>query len=50
MPASGSGVTIKATAATATNDTTTVWYGVKVDTSKPSGTYSDIVTYTGVTN
>jgi hypothetical protein len=42
--------TIKTTATTATNDTTTVWYGAMADTSKPDGTYSDIVTYTATTN
>lgn len=29
---------------------TTVWYGVRVDATKPSGTYSGQVTYTAVTN
>lgn len=42
--------TIKTTAATATNDTTNVWYGVAVDTSTPTGTYSNSVVYTAVTN
>lgn len=50
VPVSGSPVTIKTTATTATNETTTVWYGAKVDTSKPDGTYSDTVTYTATTN
>lgn len=50
VPASGSANTIKATASTATNDTTTVWYGVATNTSTPSGTYTDSVTYTGTTN
>lgn len=34
VPATGSANTLKTTAATASNDTTTVWYGVKVDTTK----------------
>lgn len=50
VPATGSPMLLKSTAATATNDTTTVWYAVKVDTSKPTGTYSDTVTYTATTN
>lgn len=50
IPATGSPQSIKTTATTATADTTTVWYGVKVDTSKPTGTYSDTVTYTATTN
>ena len=50
VPVSGSPVTIKTTATTATSDTTTVWYGAKVDTSKPDGTYTDTVTYTATTN
>lgn len=50
VPASGAANTLKTTAATASGDTTTVWYGVKVDTTKPNGTYSDIVTYTATTN
>lgn len=50
VPATGSPMTLKNTAATATNDTTTVWYAVKVDTAKPTGTYSDTVTYTATTN
>ncbi len=49
-PSSAAPNTLKTTGTTATNDTTTVWYGVKVDTSKPSGTYSDSVTYTATTN
>lgn len=31
-------------------EATTVWFGVRVDTSKPSGTYTDQITYTAVTN
>ncbi len=50
VPASGSPDTIKSTATTATNDTTNVWYGVAVNTSTPSGSYTNSVTYTAVTN
>lgn len=50
VPASGSPNTLKTTATTASNDTTTVWYGVAADTSQAVGTYTDTVTYTALTN
>jgi hypothetical protein len=50
VPATASPQTIKTTAATATNDTTTVWYGVATNTSQPSGTYTNSVTYTATAN
>ncbi len=50
VPATASPDTIKTTSATATNDTTNVWYGVAVNTSTPSGSYSNSVTYTAVAN
>jgi len=50
MPASSSPNTIKTTSTTASNDTTTVWYGVAENTSQPTGTYSDSVTYTATAN
>lgn len=50
VPASGTPITLKATATTASNDTTTVWYGVKATSAQPNGTYSDTVTYTATTN
>lgn len=50
VPATGSPVMIKTTAATATNDTTTVWYAAKANTSQAAGTYTDSVTYTATTN
>lgn len=50
VPASGSPNTLKTTATTASNDTTTVWYGVTANTSQPTGTYSDSVTYTATAN
>lgn len=49
VPASGSPATIKSTSSTANNDTTTVWYGVAVNNSTPSGTYTNSVTYTATT-
>lgn len=42
--------TVKTTATTALNDPTVVWYAVKVDSTKPNGTYTDTVTYTATTN
>lgn len=50
MPANSSPNTIKSTSTTASNDTTTVWYGVTADTSQPTGTYSDTITYTATAN
>lgn len=50
VPASGAGVVIKSTSSTATSDATTVYYAVKVDTTQPTGTYTDTVTYTATTN
>lgn len=40
----------KSTSSVATNDTTTVWYSAKADTSNPNGTYTNVVTYTATTN
>jgi hypothetical protein len=50
VPATGSPDTLKATSGTATNDTTTVWYGVAANTSQASGTYTNSVTYTATAN
>jgi hypothetical protein len=50
MPATGSPMLLKTTAATAANDTTTVWYAAKAASSQPGGTYTDTVTYTATTN
>jgi hypothetical protein len=50
VPATGSPNTLKTTAGTAANDTTTVWYAVAANTTQPSGTYTDSVTYTATTN
>lgn len=41
---------IKRTVTTATNDPTTVWYGVSLNTSTPSGSYATTVTYTATGN
>jgi len=49
VPSSASPNTIKTSGGTATNDTTTVWYGVKATSSQPSGVYTDTVTYTATT-
>ncbi|MFZ1458603.1 MAG: hypothetical protein WAT17_01870 [Candidatus Saccharimonadales bacterium] len=37
-------------AAAGSGEVTTVWYSAKADTTKPTGTYTDTVTYTAVTN
>lgn len=50
MPATGSPMMIKTTSSTASNDTTTVWYAAKANTSQPGGTYTDSVMYTATTN
>lgn len=50
VPATGSPNTLKTTSSTASNDTTTVWYGAKADTSKPNGVYTGTVTYTATAN
>lgn len=50
VPASGSAQTLKTTATTAANDTTTVWYAARVNSSQPGGSYTDSVTYTATTN
>lgn len=43
--------TLKTTSVPATpSDTATVWYGVRIDTAIPAGTYTDQVVYTAVTN
>ena len=49
MPATGSPFNIRSTSATATNEVTTVWYAVEVDSTKPNGTYTNTVTYTATT-
>jgi hypothetical protein len=46
IPSTGTPFTLKSTATTASNDTTTVWYAAKVDSTKPTGTYTDTVVYT----
>jgi hypothetical protein len=50
VPATASPNTLVTTGTTATNATTTVWYGVAVNTSVPSGTYTNSVTYTATAN
>lgn len=50
VPSSASPNTLKTTSSAASGDATTVWYGVQVDQTLPTGTYSDTVTYTATTN
>lgn len=45
IPANGSPYTINSAAAAGT-EVTEVWYSARANDSQPSGTYSDIVTYT----
>jgi hypothetical protein len=50
VPTSGSPNTLADTSGTASNAVTTVWYGVAANTTQPSGTYTNTVTYTATTN
>ena len=50
VPATGSPNTLVTTSGTASNATTTVWYGVAANTSQASGTYTNSVTYTVTAN
>jgi hypothetical protein len=50
VPANGSAATVKTSAGPASADATTVWYAMRADASKPSGTYTNTVLYTAVTN
>lgn len=50
VPANGSPTTIKTTSAPASAETTPVWYAMKANENKPSGTYTNTVLYTAVTN
>jgi hypothetical protein len=50
VPATGSPATLTTTSGTASNSTTTVWYGVAANTSQASGTYTNSVTYTATAN
>jgi hypothetical protein len=50
VAATGSPDTLKTTATTASSDTTTVWYGIAVNTTAPTGTYTNSVTYTATAN
>ena len=50
VPATASPATLVTTAATASNATTTVWYGLAVNTTAATGTYTNGVTYTATAN
>lgn len=50
VPSSATPNTIKTTSTTASNDATTVWYGVNATSSQANGTYTDTVTYTATAN
>lgn len=49
VPVLASPAQIKSTSTTATNDSTTIWYGAFVNSSTPNGTYTGTVTYTATT-
>lgn len=51
VPLNGSPVIIKnnTTGGASAGELTSVWYGIQVDNSKPSGTYSSTVVYTATT-
>lgn len=50
MPAQSSPYEIKSTSTTASSDVTTVWYGMRADSTKETGTYTNSVLYTALTN
>ncbi len=50
VPSSAAPQQLKSTSSTASNDATTVWYGVRAASTQASGTYADQVTYTATTN
>lgn len=50
VPVTASPDTLKTTSSTASNDTTSVWYGIAVNTTAPAGTYTNSVTYTATAN
>lgn len=50
VPAASSPNTISTTLSPGIGDTNTVWYSVKVDTTKPDGQYVDTVSYTATAN
>ena len=51
VPLLGAPQEIKVTASGApSGDVTNVWYGIRADISKPSGTYTSTVTYTAIIN
>jgi hypothetical protein len=50
IPSNGSPYTVKTTSTTASSDVTYVWYGVNIDPTQTSGTYTDSVTYTATAN
>jgi hypothetical protein len=50
VPVAASPDTLKTTASTASSDTTNIWYGVNIDPTQASGTYTDSVTYTATAN
>lgn len=50
VPASGRDAVLKVRHHATEHDETIVWYGAKVDAAKPTGIYSNSVTYTAIAN
>ena len=50
VPGVGSPTTLRTTTSTASNDQTTVWYGMKAASDKPSGNYINTILYTAIVN
>lgn len=50
VPSSSVPNTLKTTAATASSDVTTVWFGVEADSAVADGVYTDTITYTATVN
>ncbi len=50
VPVNGSPNTLKTTSTNSTNDTTSVFYSVVANATVLQGTYTDVVTYTALTN
>lgn len=50
VPASDAPIMINSTATAVQNSLTTIWYAMRADTQKASGSYSGTVVYTAITN
>ena len=50
VPGVSSPTTLRTTSSTASNDQTTIWYGMKAASDKPSGNYINTILYTAIVN